>query len=71
VIVFAFGVLIAAGSSACARVRPWERGALADAAMNPNAPQTQARREFPNHVLDVREGSTGGVGTAGGGCGCN
>ena len=28
-------------------------------------------RKFYSHVLDAREGATGGFGNAGGGCGCN
>ncbi len=27
--------------------------------------------KFYSHVLDAREGTTGGLGNAGGGCGCN
>lgn len=30
-----------------------------------------AEAKFYSHVLDAREGATGGFGTAGGGCGYN
>jgi hypothetical protein len=55
----------------CAEVKPWERGVLAEQAMTPTAPPRLAKKAFQDHVLDVREGSTGGYDSAGGGCGCN
>jgi uncharacterized protein DUF4266 len=57
--------------SSCAEVRPWQRGTLADPAMNPSDRGRLAAQHFVAHVLDTREGATGGTGTAGGGCGCN
>jgi len=50
-------------------VNPWERGNLAKPymAINP-APNTDAWRQ---HVFTSKEGSQGGYGGAGGGCGCN
>lgn len=54
--------------SACATVRPYEKEHLADPIMT-SAAETSARmREMK--WLDAREGSTGGVGGAGGGCAC-
>lgn len=58
-------------ASGCATVRPWEKGTLAQPAMNPSAPARVAAAEFTSHALDTREGSSGGTGAAGGGCGCN
>ncbi|MCK6549899.1 DUF4266 domain-containing protein [Myxococcota bacterium] len=55
----------------CAQVKPWERGTLAKPAMSPADPGRQGRDAFTRHVFDIREGSTGGDGEAGGGCGCN
>lgn len=60
-----------AASSGCVVVKPWERGMLAERAMNPQAADEAARAAFDRHIFDVREGATGGTGSAGGGCGCN
>lgn len=71
------GLLLAgglAGAGGCTsaqltRVRPWERGALADATMDPNRdPIAVALRE---HVYFSREAASGGRGVGGSGCGCN
>jgi len=51
------------------RVQPWERGALADATMNPSRdPLGTAMCE---HVFFSREAASGGRGVGGSGCGCN
>jgi hypothetical protein len=51
------------------RVQPWERAKLADELMNPRrAPLDTA---FAEHILLSREGSAGGAGVGGSGCGCN
>jgi hypothetical protein len=52
----------------CVTVKPWEREKLADPIMEP-------RSEFSKQKLDEkffssREGSMGGSGGIGGGCGC-
>jgi len=62
--------LLAGGCSTSAvRVRPWERGALADDAMNPDRdPLGEAMSE---HVFFSREAANGGRGVGGSGCGCN
>jgi hypothetical protein len=57
----------------CGQVQPWvkpyERERLADPVMAwDRAPISTA---FMDHVREVREGSRGGTGAAGGGCGCN
>ena len=55
--------------SACVTVKPYEREVLARPDMqldaNPQASEAQV------HSTDVREGSVGGFGIGGGGCGCN
>jgi len=58
-------VVLQAGCS----VAPWERGNLAKTQMLivPNPNRTALRR----HVFDSKESSNGGMGAAGGGCGCN
>ena len=53
----------------CAAVKPQQRAALADPAMQfQSEPQAEAARY---HAIENREGSSGGNGAAGGGCGCN
>lgn len=60
-------LLLLAGAG-CATVRPYEMEHLADRIMVPEADTGAAMREMK--WLDAREGSTGGVGGAGGGCAC-
>lgn len=51
------------------RVSAFERGTLSKNGMQlVGAPKEQAS---VNHMLNAREGSVGGFGGAGGGCGCN
>jgi hypothetical protein len=53
----------------CTAVKPWERGKLANPKMKlVRDPQAAS---FEQHVFEYREGSSGGYGTVGGGCGCN
>ena len=64
--------LAALGSAAgCGRyaVRPDEKEYLADRIMQPDYDEMETAND--QHVLTNREGSTGGFGAAGGGCGCN
>lgn len=59
----------AAGMSGCVTVRPEQRAVLADPTMQFDSdPGDDAARE---HVLENREGSSGGKSVKGGGCGCN
>lgn len=55
--------------SACAPVAPWERGTLArpEMQLDPNSLQT----DLYEQVYDSKEASSGGMKTAGAGCGCN
>lgn len=54
---------------ACATVAPYERETLAREDMQfEGAP---AITESELHATEVREGSAGGFGSGGGGCGCN
>jgi hypothetical protein len=55
--------------SGCATVRPWERGNLADYTMQSDRDPLHAT--MAEHIYFSREGSTGGRGVGGGGCGCN
>ena len=61
-------LLPALAGGGCATVRPYEMEHLADRSLVPEADTGAAMREMK--WLDAREGSTGGVGGAGGGCAC-
>ena len=68
---FALLVFVTAAALAmgCATVKPQERAVLADPIMQfEGDPQASAQLR---HAIDNREGSYGGGGVAGGGCGCN
>ena len=56
-------------TAACAGVRPEDKEHLAEPAMTFGG--EGMAEEHEQHVLDNREGSTGGADTRGGGCGCN
>jgi hypothetical protein len=55
--------------AACATVRPEDKEYLAEPSMTWANSSFAARHE--SHIVDNREGSTGGSQTKGGGCGCN
>lgn len=66
------GLLVLATSSCSQlskRVTAFERGTLSKSgmALMENPKETMAM----NHMFNAREGSVGGLGGAGGGCGCN
>jgi hypothetical protein len=62
-------VVAALATSACATVRPQERAIQADPTMvYDGEPHETATVQ---HAVDNREGSIGGSGVSGGGCGCN
>ena len=62
-------ILISLIASACTTVNPWERGTLAkqEMAWEPDPLMGQLQE----HVYFSKEGSNGGYGAGGGGCGCN
>jgi len=62
-------VLVALASAGCVTVRPQERAVLADPVMQFEGDPIIANQL--THAIDNREGSFGGSGVAGGGCGCN
>jgi hypothetical protein len=64
-----FLLVLGAASSGCATVKPWERGLLAKPEMQFVSCVTL--NGIDQHVYFSKEASTGGVGVAGGGCGCN
>ncbi|MBX3258537.1 MAG: DUF4266 domain-containing protein [Labilithrix sp.] len=56
-------------ATGCVTVKPQQRSVLADPIMQfEGDPQASAQLR---HAIDNREGSYGGGGVAGGGCGCN
>jgi hypothetical protein len=57
------------GLTACAEVQPWERGRLAQPRMSLDADILLS--EIDAHTYSSKEGASGGIGPAGGGCGCN
>lgn len=61
--------LVLACLTGCAAVAPQERAILADPTMqfDGDAKHDAALR----HAIENREGSMGGTGVSGGGCGCN
>lgn len=62
-------LLLLLSSMACVTVKPAQRSVLADPIMQfEGDPQANAQLR---HAIDNREGSYGGGGVAGGGCGCN
>ncbi len=66
---FACLLLAAAALGGCARVKPWQREVHGKRVMNPDP--DPAERKLDGHVHEYREGSVGGSGVGGGGCGCN
>ena len=67
----AIALLATTLAAGCGRyaVRPDEKEYLADRIMQPEFDGHEAATD--QHVLSNREGSVGGSGAAGGGCGCN
>lgn len=61
--------VLALVSASCVTVKPTQRAVLADPIMQfEGDPQAAAQLR---HAIDNREGSYGGGGVSGGGCGCN
>jgi hypothetical protein len=62
-------LLVSPAIVSCVTVRPQQRAILADPIMQFEG---DPRANAPiRHALDNREGSFGGEGVSGGGCGCN
>lgn len=59
---------LAAAASSCARVKPYARETHARPSMQDRDPVDS---KLDGHVREYREGSVGGDGVGGGGCGCN
>jgi hypothetical protein len=61
--------LLTVGACSAPGVRPWQRDLLAKPEMQFNA--DGVTQTFDRHFYFSKEGSSGGQGFAGGGCGCN
>mgnify|MGYP001562791751 CR=1 FL=1 len=61
--------LLFTGCATLERVQPWEREVLADPIMQLEPDPLEA--SLDEHIFGTREGSSGGSGAVGGGCGCN
>ena len=61
-------VWLAVTMGGCATVKPWQRESLAQPGMSFGANAGVAAEQ---HMLESREAAIGGLGGAGGGCGCN
>jgi hypothetical protein len=57
------------GIVGCANVQPWEREVLARDDMQLDAHALDSA--FDDHIYFSKEGTSGGRGFGGGGCGCN
>jgi hypothetical protein len=60
---------LALALAGCARVKPHQREIHARRSMRGDA--DRAEQKLDSHVEEYREGSIGGTGVGGGGCGCN
>lgn len=58
--------------SACSivSVKSWQKGTLASEPMRFGGPNPMIKK-FDEHIYTSKEGSKGGGGVSGGGCGCN
>lgn len=61
-------IALSAGTG-CVAVQPWERGKLSNEVMKATPDPQELKMDA--HVHEYREGSIGGAGVSGGGCGCN
>jgi Domain of unknown function (DUF4266) len=65
----ALAIAMGASLAGCVTVAPQQRAILADPTMQFDA---EAKHEAAlRHAIENREGSMGGTGVSGGGCGCN
>jgi len=62
-------VLASTGCAVVKPVAPWEKGLLARPDMGFESDRLEA--SFADHTYSSKEGSAGGTGVGGGGCGCN
>ncbi len=63
-------LLLLIGGCSIKDVKPWEKETLAEETMRPDG-GNRLFKSFQSHIYYSKEGSKGGGGVAGGGCGCN
>jgi len=68
-ILLACAALVVTGCATIEPPRPWEKGELAQPAMQFDPDPLAAKVE--QHIYASKEAATGGYGVGGGGCGCN
>ncbi len=61
--------LMVAVLPSCASVKPWQKGKLARPEMSLGGHALEGK--ISDHIHFAKEASSGGTGSAGGGCGCN
>ncbi len=66
---FIFSLLLVLLLPACTTVQPWERDLLAKPSMALTPDEIDSFLD--EHIYFSKEGSSGGQGVGGGGCGCN
>lgn len=64
-----FVLAVLCACSGCVKVQPWEKENLAKPHMAFDTDPLESK--FRNHVFQSKEGSFGGSGVGGGGCGCS
>lgn len=69
-VLYVLGCLLLVSGCQNLGVNPWEREVLAREAMIPGVADG-LDDAFDDHIYFSREGSSGGRGFGGGGCGCN
>jgi len=62
-------LLLIASLGGCTKVEPWEKENLGKSIMAFDPDPLEAKSK--QHIYFSKEGSSGGYGLAGGGCGCN
>ena len=62
-------ILCIAVISGCSTVEPWQKGNLAKPIMAFDTDPLESKSN--QHIFSSKEGSSGGYGIGGGGCGCN
>lgn len=65
----AIATVALSAAAGCATVQPWERDILSRPGMTPG--EDVVMSALDEHIYFSKEASTGGLGSGGGGCGCN
>ncbi len=63
------GVVVGLGACSLQPPKPWQKGILAKPQMTMESDALD--NKFSQHTYGSKEGSSGGYGVGGGGCGCN